>query len=73
MEELPYPYARIDTNFSLTREDAEIIHKHDDPMRHYFNTVRDASIMNMRTSIGPDVSPAKKNLAVFLKYVQRQT
>jgi len=35
---------------------------------YFRDAVTDAAIMLMRTRIGPDVSPAKKNLAVFLKY-----
>ena len=78
MEELPYPtlprkmftvftgvtsvpdihYMLLGAQVSLEIED-----------RWRESTVRDAWIMLMRTRIGPDVPPANKNLAVFLKYI----
>ena len=77
MEELPYPtlprkmftvftgvtsvpdihYMLLGAQVSLEIED-----------RWRESTVRDAWIMLMRTTIGPTVKPAAKNLAVFLKY-----
>ena len=69
MEELPYPIAEIRCDFGLSKEDEEVRKsRRVDWMRDYLDTINDARIMLMRTSIGPDVPPAKKNLAVFLKY-----
>ena len=71
MEELPYPRGS-ETWFgmALTNEDYRIMLRQDDTHLEYtrMSTRRDAFIMRVRTAIGPGVPPAKKNLAVFLKY-----
>ena len=69
MEELPYPNAEIRCDWRLSTIDAEILRARKQHwMRNYQDTINEARIMLMRTRIGPDVPPAKKNLAVFLKY-----
>jgi hypothetical protein len=68
VEELPYPKKCPITGWYLTEEDdAMSLDKKAHP-REFQETVIDARIMLMRTRIGPDVPPANKNLAVFLKY-----
>ena len=69
MEELPYPLAEIRCAWRLSTIDAEILRARNQHwMCNYKDTIYDARIMLMRTAIGPDVPPAKKNLAVFLRY-----
>ena len=77
MEELPYPpvprnihtvlsgrQVMSDMHFMLLG--AQLSIEIEDRFRK--SAISDAWIMLMRTRIGPDVPPAKKNLAVFLKY-----
>ena len=71
MEELPYPRgAETWHGMALTHEDHRIMLRQDDTQLEYtrMSTRRDAFIMRVRTAIGPSFTPAKKNLAVFLKY-----
>ena len=74
MEELPYPpMTRLFSGWWLSDADLDIAERLGVAQQCLNETVRDACIMQMRTAIGPNVNPAAKNLAVFLKYVQRQT
>ncbi len=70
VEELPYPIAEVNVGWRLSTIDAEILRARKHRwMLNYQDTINEARIMLMRTRIGPDVPPAKKNLAVFLKYI----
>ena len=68
MEELPYPDKWPVTGWYLSMDDNTIVERQRAGNIYFRDTVTDAAIMLMRTRIGPDVPPAKKNLAVFLKY-----
>jgi hypothetical protein len=68
VEELLYPDKRPVAGWYLSMDDTAIVERQRAGTRYFKDTITDASIMLMRTRIGPDVPPAKKNLAVFLRY-----